>query len=291
MSQQPEVLQMSLVGLGYRCKQQTERFWQRLSSDAQFCYELMRRALTHPHAEDGKTAWGFVYRQYERQARLWVKKHKSFPSTGLEPAELADLALEKMWMTFARNEGKFERFPQEADQGLKALLKFLQLCIHSVVLDNLRPNQTSLDEDNNTIEPATEDNHDLDSAEYWQCVYNRLNNDEERILVDALYLYGLKPRQIYDLHKDTFASVKAVYRTKENVLARLRRDESLAGVLIGSSSRRSDTELHGEKKEKHGAIEEFFSISSVNLLVTSVPLCVPILFKIIAVKTPTPSFT
>lgn len=223
------VTEMSLVGLGYRCQQQTTRFWQKLASDPQFCYELMRRALQNPNAEQSKVAWGFVQRQYERQAMLWVKRHKSFPSTGREPDELAQMALAKMWVSFANNEDKFGRFPPTPDRALKALLKFMQLCIHSVIMDALRTNDPPLTstEDETITLPSTHDASPLEAQQLWECVQQRLKTDKERIVVDAAFVHGIKPRHIYTMHRDTFTNVKEIHRTKENVLARLRRDATL----------------------------------------------------------------
>jgi hypothetical protein len=41
----------------------------------------------------------------------------------------------------------------------------------------------------------------------------------------------MKPREIYSAHADAFADVEQVRRVKDNMLARLRRDEHLLGLL------------------------------------------------------------
>ncbi len=234
MIQEQEVDALSLVMLAHHCGQQTERFWQRLVSDSRYCYELFRKALAQPHEPDSKVAWNFLHRQYERQTMLWVKKHKSFPSTGREPYDLAELALEKMWVSFANKEGKFDDFPSDPEYGLKALLKFLQLCVHSVVMDGIsRRNELPLPgtDDEGRNEPISEDIDRLAAADFWACVHDRLKTEKERIVVDASYAHGLKPRQVYEVYGDIFESVREIHRTKENVLARLRRDESLRGCF------------------------------------------------------------
>lgn len=235
MIQEQEVDALSLVMLAHHCGQQTERFWQRLVSDSRYCFELFRKALADPHVPESKAAWNFLHRQYERQTMLWVKKHKSFPSTGREPYDLAELALEKMWVAFANKEGKFNDFPTDPDYGLKALLKFLQLCVHSIVMDGIsRRNELPLpgtDDEDGQNEPMVEDADRLAAEDFWRCVHDRLKTDKERIVVDASYAHGLKPRQIYELYGDVFKNVREIHRTKENILARLRRDESLKGCF------------------------------------------------------------
>ena len=225
--------QLSLIGLTHNCEQQTRRFWQKLTSDSRFCFELFRRALTEPHSEMGRACWNLVHKQYQHQATLWVKKHRAFPQTGLEPGDLAELSLEKMWVSFANaKDDKFAKFPAEPERGLKALLKFLQMCIHSVVIDAVRPNEDlplpGTDDEAGGPEPAMTDPDTLAAEAFWQCVHERLKSDRERIVVDASYVHNLKPRQIFEMYGDEFASVREIHRTKENVLARLRRDSSLA---------------------------------------------------------------
>ena len=230
MVQDLTVEQLSLVGLSYHCDIQTKRFWKRLASDSRFCFELFRRALSDPHSDTGKAAWGFIHQQYARQAMLWVKRHRSFPMTGREPDLLADLALEKMWVSFANKNGKLRDFPDDPERGLKALMKFLQLCIHSVVMDNIERYEAELpsgDDGDSASEPATEDPDRLASEAIWRCVFDRLKTDKERLVVDGSFVNGLKPGQIYKLHADVFKNTKEVYRIKENVLARLRRDRTL----------------------------------------------------------------
>ena len=194
--------QLSLIGLAHRCEQQTRRFWQQVTSDSRFCFELFRRALTEPHSEMGRASWNLLHKQYLHQATLWVKKHRAFPQTGLEPGDLANLALEKMWVSFANSdEDKFGRFPTEAERGLKALLKFLQMCIHSVVIDAVRPNEDlplpGTDDDENGYEPSSTDPDTLAAEVFWRCIHDRLKNERERIVVDASYVHNLKPRQIF----------------------------------------------------------------------------------------------
>ncbi|HFE36957.1 MAG TPA: hypothetical protein ENK06_00880 [Gammaproteobacteria bacterium] len=227
---------MSLIGLGHHCEQQTRLFWQRIASDSRFCYELFRRALTEPHSQMGKAAWNVLHRQYHHQATLWVKRHKAFPQTRHEPGDLAEMALQKMWISFANSkEDKFGRFPPDPERGLKALLKFLQLCIHSVVIDAVRVTEDlplpSTDDENSHLEPAAEDPDHLAAEAFWQCIYLRLKNDKERIVVDASYIHNLKPRHIIEMYADEFATVREIHRIKENVLARLRRDKRLRGCF------------------------------------------------------------
>jgi hypothetical protein len=225
LSDLPQTL--SLKMLAYRCQQETTRFWEKLTYTPLFCLELFRRALSNPQAEGSKQAWSYIHQQYHRQVTLWVKRHRALAQTGLTPETLADLALEKMWVAFALTPDKLTNFPlHQAEKCLTALLQFLKTCVHSVVID-------AIEKDNMESEDALADEGQDDpdptiAADFWQAINRRLKDDKERLVMDALYVYGYKPQQIYDTYPQTFRNVKEIYRIKENILARLKRDPSLS---------------------------------------------------------------
>lgn len=220
--------ELPLGGLSYRCQQETKRYWQRQASDVRYCYELFRRALQTPHEESSKDAWEHVYHQYHRQVALWVKRHPLFPQTDMEAERLADLALEKMWLAFARTPGKFVLFPQsDLEEGLSALLRFLKTCVHSVVLDAIPYNRhDEISENCALVTPES-----FDAKTFWDCIYERLKTAKERLVADASFVAGLKPQQVYALYTHLFRDVREVYRIKENILDRFRRDPSLRDCL------------------------------------------------------------
>lgn len=229
MPQKTTLTQLTLVGIAYRCRRETQRFWNGVPHDPRYCYDLFRRALATPSQESSKEAWNLVHHQYHRQVTIWVKRHRLFPQTGMEPEALADLALEKMWVSFALSSDKFGRFPiADPDKCLRALLRFLQTCVHSVVIDALQKVETE-----ETVPPqtSTSDVDPVEIREFWRCIYQRLNSDEERLVMDASFVYGLKPRQIYEMYRHRFDNVNVIYRIKENVLARFKRDSSLHDCL------------------------------------------------------------
>ncbi|MFO7537651.1 MAG: hypothetical protein R6X32_06275 [Chloroflexota bacterium] len=239
MVQTPAHLPLTL--LFARCRQETRRFWQGRPFDPAYCHALFGRALAQPLAEESKQAWQYLHQTYHRQVTLWVKGHPHFPATGQEPEMLADLALEKMWLAFARSPEKYGRFPQnDSDQGLRALLRYLQSCVHSVVINAISRPSPPLPE--NIPAPHSEP-RPLAPEQFWDCIEQRLQDEKERLLLDATFVYGLKPRQILTLYASQFADINEIYRLKENLLARFRRDASLRHCLemaLGGEEGRSE---------------------------------------------------
>jgi len=216
-----------LAEVARRCREETDRFFHRLAHDTRYCYELFRRALTRREAD----AFALLMRNYTDLADGWVRRHPSFPRSGEDSSYFVTIAFEKMWMAIPP--ARFSRFPD-----LKSLLRYLQLCVHSVVVDHIRfaERVISLDglsEDSLLHEPvAPEPSHSYpDRTEIWQTVMSRLQTEKERVVLYACYGLAMKPADIPSAYPEVFASVQEVYRTKQNVLERLRRDQTLRKLL------------------------------------------------------------
>ena len=130
---------------------------------------------------------------------------------------------------------KFDSFPD-----LKSLLRYLQLCVASVVTDHARSAEYyEMLED---LPPGAEEATGVHVEEvalertervaFWQAIGQRLNDDKERMVLHYSYVVGFKPGQIYDERQDLFEDVREIYRIKENILARLRRDTELQDLLL-----------------------------------------------------------
>ena len=159
-------------------------------------------------------------------------------SSGEEIQYFVNRAFEKIWT--ALTPAKFAQFP-----NLKALLRYLQMCVHSVVLDQVRVAEkaalgleTGVAATTNGVEGTSVEREALDRVrqeEFWQEINARLQDEKERYVVYASFVLGLKPREVCAKFPDIFSNVKEVYRVKENVLARLRRDPELK-KLLGESA-------------------------------------------------------
>ena len=230
MSDPSDVRLLTLTGVAHRCAQETELFFQRQSYDPQYCFELFRRAIVHCN----QRAWELVYAQYRSLVAGWVERHSAFSTSGEEVQYFVNRAFEKMWG--ALTPAKFSNF-----LNLKSLLRYLQMCVHSVILDHVRvAEQSSLgirDEllaaEGKARNPGVE-TRALDQVHrqgFWREINARLRNEKERQVVYGSFVLALKPRELYAQFQETFRDVNEVYRVKENVLARLRRDAELEELV------------------------------------------------------------
>ena len=230
MPHSTDLQSLTLSGIAHRCTSETELFFQRRAYDPRYCFELFRRAILHRD----QRAWEHLYSQYRPQVAGWVRRHSAFPSTGEEAQYFVNRAFEKMWQALTPE--RFDRFPD-----LKSLLRYLQMCVHSTVLDVVRAKECPLADisletlaiENSSNEPAVEHAalEQMRRQEFWREIEARLHSDQERHVVYGSFVLALKPREVYAHYPDIFCDVHHVYRVKENVLARLRRDSALEALL------------------------------------------------------------
>lgn len=221
MSSGPDPDDINSLPLGQlvqHCTAQSERYFQRQDSDPRYCYELLRRAIF----ERNQPAWTMFYNQYRPLVASWVLRHPAFAQSGEEVQYFVNCAYEKFWA--AMSPAKFDHF---AD--LKSLLRYLQTCVHSVIVDQIRQAEhhtlpltmeAAQGGPSGTIERAARE-------EFWRWLEARLHSDKERRVIYGSFFMDLKPRELYAEFKQIFRDVGEVHRVKENVLARLRRNPDL----------------------------------------------------------------
>jgi DNA-directed RNA polymerase specialized sigma24 family protein len=123
--------------------------------------------------------------------------------------------------------------------SLAAILKYLKMCVHSVIADEVRARQARLYEETLDAieqEPSSEDPAEdvisgLSIQSLWQVIQEELNGEDERLLIYLAYVQGMKPAEICVQHHQLFPSVEDVYRIKRNVLERLRRNRRLQSLF------------------------------------------------------------
>lgn len=231
MTDQTDLPSLTLSGVARRCAHETELFFRRESHDPRYCFELFRRAIV----ERNQRSWQLVYAQYRPLVTGWVERVPAFPTSAEEAQYFVNRAFEKMWAAIPAS--RFSRF-----LDLKALLRYLQMCVHSVILDHVRRAEQQVMKvqvdvsvgGSNACNPAIE-SEVLDRVrrqEFWGEISARLRDEKERQVVHGSFVLALKPRELYAQSRETFRDVGEIYRIKENVLARLRRDTALQRLLV-----------------------------------------------------------
>jgi hypothetical protein len=216
--------------LARSCAEETNKFLKQSVSNDRYCLEMFRRAIV----ERDDDAWSCIYQQYAPLVLTWVTQHQgAAPLLGQDgSAPLVNAAFAKF--SQALTPAKMGNF-----DSLAAILKYLKMCVHSVVADEVRARQARQYEETLELiehEPASDDPADdvvanISAQGLWQVIQEELNGDDERILIYLAYVHGMKPSEISSQHRQLFPTVDDVYRIKRNVLERLRRNRRLQALF------------------------------------------------------------
>jgi hypothetical protein len=206
---------LGLDDLARHCAQQTDRYRRRLEHDLGYCLEIVRRAIRRQDEQ----AWEIFEDQSRSQVASWVRRHPGFDECGEGVDDLIRHAFEKLWRSFSADHGKLDRFT-----NYQGWMKYLQMCVHSVIVDALRSNRPSLEIPEDLSYQS--EGGSTSSRDLWEYVARQLKDDQERLVMEAFLLYGSEPQDLFRQFQSRFSSVKEIYRIRQNVLARLRRDTS-----------------------------------------------------------------
>jgi DNA-directed RNA polymerase specialized sigma24 family protein len=223
MAREGKATNLNLNDLARICTEETELFFQHRDHDTRYCFELFRRAIR----ENDQTAWEIIFNQYQSLVTGWVRQHQGFESSGEEAQFFVTEAFAKISSILTSE--KFDKF-----SNLKALLSYLKMCVHSVITDynrkadqaNLQVSFEEIQIDIKSSDPAPESTvlDKLDKHTLWTQLIDRLNDEKERLVMQGVFVLALKPRELCDYYEGTFENVEEVYRIKQNIFARLRRD-------------------------------------------------------------------
>jgi len=221
---------LSVADLARRCAQETSQFFGRRAHDPRYCLELFRRAI----AAGDQSAWEAVFTQYRPLVAGWVIRHPAFHRCREEEPYFVNRAFEKLWSAMAgRSVSGFG--------DLAGILRYLQMCVHSAVVDHLRrlhssaegPDPIPLGDSVPAMEPAAPAGQidRVEREEFWTLINRKLRGRKEKEVVYGSYVLGLKPQEICSIFHRTFPTAGDVYLAKQNVLTRLRRDRELRRLL------------------------------------------------------------
>jgi hypothetical protein len=219
---------MSVVELARRCREETVRFLKGENRDDSFCFEIFQRAVVHRDND----AWEAMVVQYRGIVLAYVAQHTAAALLRESDDYWVNRAFQRFWSAVGAD--RFGQFPD-----LAALLKYLKLCVHSVLMDEVRSRRAAslspLDEVPESM-PSRVDAEGsvlgkLNGAELWHAIERELNDEAEEKVVYLSFARDMKPADIVEHYPNLFASVADVYRIKRNVIERLRRSAEIRAFL------------------------------------------------------------
>ncbi|MHB8644502.1 MAG: sigma-70 RNA polymerase sigma factor region 4 domain-containing protein [Thermomicrobiales bacterium] len=223
-----DVRRIPLAELVAACRVETERFLRREPSRDAFCLEIVRRAI----CDRDQQAWTAVFAQYHGMVLAWVRRHPVSRSTHEDDAFWVNRTFDRFWAAIGPE--RFDAFPNMA-----ALLRYLKLCAHSVLLDEMRardaagrePLTDQVAESIETPDVAEAALGQLAGSDLWEVIVAEMQDEAERRVAYCCFVLDLKPREVQERHPQLYATVDDVYRIKRNLLERLRRSARIRAFL------------------------------------------------------------
>jgi hypothetical protein len=223
-----DLRKVPLADIAARCHEETARFLRREVAEDAFCFELFRRAVV----ERVSAAWEAVYEQYRGVVLAWVRRHPMAVTFAEDDVYWINRTFERFWGAVGPE--RFETFP-----GMAALLRYLKMCAHSVLMDDVRARHGTrleplTDQDAGMGESPDTENivvSALAGGALWDVIQRALLDETERHVAYCCFALDLKPREVYERHPNLFGSVDDVYRIKRNLLDRLRRNPEIRAFL------------------------------------------------------------
>jgi len=228
MSHETNLQQLTLTDLANWCAKETELYFRHQSSNPKYCFELFRRAIR----EQDQAGWQIICVNYQPLVAGWVRRHPAYEASGEEVQYFVNGAFGKMAGTLTPD--KFRGF---SDAG--SLLRYLKMCVHSVIVDynrtidqsNWYPLEDASEEPSLDPEPEEQAMDRSYRQALWDLIYARLQDEKERSVIYGSFVLVLKPQELYDHFQNLFSEVDEIYRVKQNVLSRLRRDPEFRKFL------------------------------------------------------------
>jgi RNA polymerase sigma factor (sigma-70 family) len=232
MFHETKLQHMAVEDLAQKCAQETDRFFTHHDYDSSYGFELFRRAVQ----EKDECALEVVFTQYRplvaRWVDRWMHKHPDFLLINEEAQDFIAQAFERFWISFTP--AKFDK-----SQNLAAILRYLQMCVHSVITDawrkfrRIRLEQEMEDETQEFSQPESTPEDILLNDELWQLIRKKSKNPKEYTVVYASFCLALSPREILTEYPGLFRDIKEIYQYKANLLDRLERDDEIKDFARG----------------------------------------------------------
>jgi len=224
----PGLGRMPLSGVAAACRAEMEKRQRGEPFTDDFGAELFRRAI----CDRDQAAWAAVLAQYRPQLIGWVRRHPAYAEAGVDPEDVAVRALGRFWMAIRPQQlGRFREFA--------CVLQYLKMCVHSVLMDEVRNHRDALTEPLGEAEierTSAEDPavREVEEWDLWRVTTRVLPDQASRLAIYLSFARGMKPAEIHRRYPEHYGGVPDVYRIKRNAVDRLRRSPEMLGYLAAS---------------------------------------------------------
>lgn len=187
-------------------------------------YQLFYQAIVEGQEE----SWTEIYEAFYSQVTWWVRQNKAYWISSEEVNYFANGAFIKFYE--AMTPDKF----LQVIPNLPTALSYLRACVASVVIDHVRTQvweeQMEMLDSNPPLvisqcmhELERRIGEHLEAKTLWQSIAQVATDEDEILILQAIFIQGMKSCEILEAYPGRFDSVNQIYRTKEKFIKRLRR--------------------------------------------------------------------
>jgi DNA-directed RNA polymerase specialized sigma24 family protein len=189
MDQLPD--NMPLPILKERCAQEVNNYYQGKQSDECYCLELFKRALI----DDNNDAWIALQEQFRGNVLYWLRCHSRGREALLLETEqnYVDDTFKRLWQWGHNQKAALEKLPDfnslTGFRSLAGALKFLHLCLDTLIIDNLRSAARQKSEDlaeHDRPISSTHEEHVI-RKELWSAIRTIVLDDREFRVIFLIY--------------------------------------------------------------------------------------------------------
>lgn len=188
--------------------------------DSDHCLQLFRMGIQEQNHE----AFSAIYSNFEVQIKKWIYAHSKFAQTGEDVEHFVSVTFSKLY--HALEGEKFERM-----QNFASVMKYLRLCVNSVVIDYLRslpPPTVNIDDISLTVQSTQ---NDIALEEIWERILTSLPDPEDQLVARKVFIEGYKPAEISQQHPDMFETPRTVSVALQRIRRKLRSDKHLVKLF------------------------------------------------------------
>lgn len=219
---------LAVADLAQRCREETQRFLRGEPRDDAYYFEIFQRAVVNRDND----AWQAIVAQYRGILLAYVSQHTPTAMLNESDDYWINRAFQRFWSAIGPD--RFGRFPD-----LAALLKYLKLCVHSVLMDEARARRanlvTSIDEapESAAVQSDAEGGilGKVSGEQLWATIARVLQDEAEEKVIFLSFARDMKPAEIFQRYPQLYRGVADVYRIKRNVLERLRNNAEVRAFL------------------------------------------------------------
>ncbi len=200
--------------LAHGCTEETQKCFQRKTSDPRYCFEIFRRA----YAEQLNDALSYVYGIYGPILSRRARRHPLYFRSCQDDAFFARIALANFYQ--ATHGSRFiEKFSE-----LAAVLKYLYACLHSAIVQDVRANYALEEAELERVQAPTPQ---TSASELWQHILQVLPDPKYQHLAYQRFVLEMKPAEILRDAPEQWENERAITVALQLIRRRLRNDTLL----------------------------------------------------------------